>query len=235
MMANMTSYTDEYRLECADYVISSGKSAASAAEELGINRKTLQRWVKARRDELEGKRPTKAESAELRAAQKRIRELGTENEFLKKQRPSSPRSSESSEVSPDEGGEGQLSDQPHGKGHGGVQVRALLLDGQGRAGRPVGGAEGGGRARVAGIRPHVRGALRACVPSGGVHRHDSLPRAQVHGGAGDSRHRAQLQEEDDRPRRGRPGQADYDIKRANVANPELIDMLDSFFSEAIGR
>ena len=30
-------------------------------------------------------------------------------------------------------------------------------------------------------------------------------------------------------------QADYDIKRANVANPELIDMLDSFFSEAIGR
>lgn len=30
-------------------------------------------------------------------------------------------------------------------------------------------------------------------------------------------------------------QADYDIKRANVANPELIDMLDSFFSVAIGR
>lgn len=83
-MANMTSYTDEFRLECADYVISSGKSAASVAGELGVNRKTLQRWVKARREEIDGKRPTKAESAELKAAQKRIRELEMENEFLKK-------------------------------------------------------------------------------------------------------------------------------------------------------
>ena len=83
-MPNMTSYTDEYRLECADYVISSGKSAASVAEELGINRKTLQRWVRARREEAEGKRPSKAESAETRELQKRIRELEMENEFLKK-------------------------------------------------------------------------------------------------------------------------------------------------------
>ena len=56
-MTNMSSYTDEFRLECADYVLTSGKSAASVARELGVNSKTMQRWVNIRRDELNGKRP----------------------------------------------------------------------------------------------------------------------------------------------------------------------------------
>lgn len=56
-MPNASTYTDEYRLECADYVISTGKPAAQVAEELGVHRKTLQHWVRARRDELDGKPP----------------------------------------------------------------------------------------------------------------------------------------------------------------------------------
>lgn len=87
-MANASTYTDEYRLECADYVISTGKPAAQVAEELGVHYKTLQHWVKRRRDELKGKTPPKLEPDELQAARKRIRELEQENEFLKKRAPS---------------------------------------------------------------------------------------------------------------------------------------------------
>ena len=83
-MPNKASYTDEFRLECADYVISSGKSAASVAAELGVNRKTLQNWVRDRRAEMDGRKPSKAESAEVRELQKRVRELEMENSFLKK-------------------------------------------------------------------------------------------------------------------------------------------------------
>ena len=80
---NLSNYTDEFRLECADYGITSGKSAASVARELGVNSKTLQRWVSIRCDELNGKRPSKADVRELRE-EKRIRQLEMENEFLKK-------------------------------------------------------------------------------------------------------------------------------------------------------
>lgn len=83
-MANASTYTDEYRLECADYVISTGKPATEVAKELGIHSKTLQHWVKKRRDELAGKTSTHAESADAKALHKRIRELEEENEFLKK-------------------------------------------------------------------------------------------------------------------------------------------------------
>ena len=83
-MANATTYTDEYRLECADYVISSGKPATQVAEELGVHYKTLQHWVKKRRDQLEGKAGAGPESADVKELQKRIRELEQENEFLKK-------------------------------------------------------------------------------------------------------------------------------------------------------
>lgn len=83
-MANATTYTDEYRLECADYVITSGRHATDVAKELGIHDKTLQRWVKLRREQLEGKDPGKPESPDVKELRKRVRELEQENEFLKK-------------------------------------------------------------------------------------------------------------------------------------------------------
>ena len=83
-MANATTYTDEYRLECADYVISSGRPATEVAREIGVHDKTLQRWVKLRRDQLGGVPPSEPESAEVRELRKRVRELEMENEFLKK-------------------------------------------------------------------------------------------------------------------------------------------------------
>lgn len=84
-MTNPSSkYTDEYRRETADYIISTGRPAAEVARELGVNEKTAGRWVKERRDQLAGKKPASEEASELRAANRRIRELEMENEFLKK-------------------------------------------------------------------------------------------------------------------------------------------------------
>ncbi len=84
-MANTSAkYTDEYRRETADYIISTGRPVAQVAEELGINKKTATRWVADRRRQLSGEPDPKAEAAQLKAAQKRIRELEMENEFLKK-------------------------------------------------------------------------------------------------------------------------------------------------------
>lgn len=80
----MATYTPEYRRETADYIISTGRPVRQVAEELGINYKTANNWVLARRKQLSGTAPTTESSAELAAAQKRIRELEMENAFLKK-------------------------------------------------------------------------------------------------------------------------------------------------------
>lgn len=82
---NGNSYTDEYRAECADYVISAGRPATEIAAELGIPAKTLQGWVRARRRQLDGAAAGEpGADPELRAARRRIAELERENEFLKK-------------------------------------------------------------------------------------------------------------------------------------------------------
>lgn len=81
-MANQ--YTEDYRRETADYIISTGRPVNTATREIGVNKKTAQRWVMVRRKQLDGDA-----SPELAAANKRIRELEMENEFLKKLRPSS--------------------------------------------------------------------------------------------------------------------------------------------------
>lgn len=84
-MANAPAkYTDEYRRETADYIISTGRPVAQVAQELGINIKTASKWVKDRRDVLDGSTPPPEENAELRALRKRNRELELENAFLKK-------------------------------------------------------------------------------------------------------------------------------------------------------
>ena len=68
-MANPAAkYTDEFRRETADYIISTGRPTAECCRELGLNPKTVDKWVARRR----------------REARKRIRELEMENAFLKK-------------------------------------------------------------------------------------------------------------------------------------------------------
>jgi transposase-like protein len=40
-----TKYTDEFRRETADYIISSGRPITECCRELGLSSKTVNRWV----------------------------------------------------------------------------------------------------------------------------------------------------------------------------------------------
>ena len=84
MTNSRTKYTEEYRRETADYIISTGRPVAAVAAELGLHQKTASRWVTLRKKALNGELPAPVEDAELRALRKRNRELEMENEFLKK-------------------------------------------------------------------------------------------------------------------------------------------------------
>jgi transposase-like protein len=46
MPSNRTKYSDEMREETAKFIIESGKSATSVAEEMGIDTNTVCRWVR---------------------------------------------------------------------------------------------------------------------------------------------------------------------------------------------
>lgn len=84
MAKTSAKYTDEYRRETADYIISTGRPVAQVAPELGINVKTASKWVKDRREALDGSAPASEENDEMRALRKRNRDLELENAFLKK-------------------------------------------------------------------------------------------------------------------------------------------------------
>lgn len=77
-------HADGFRRETADYTISMGRPITQCCSELGLNSKTVGKWVQDRRRELAGGPDPKAEGRELREARRRIRELETENAFLKK-------------------------------------------------------------------------------------------------------------------------------------------------------
>lgn len=81
-------YTEEFRVEAVEYYKKArqefGKNIKQCADELGVNDKTLGDWIM--KLEATGK-VTQArtdEQKELAKAQKRIKELEMENEFLKK-------------------------------------------------------------------------------------------------------------------------------------------------------
>lgn len=51
-MSRKKTYDDEFKQNAARAVIDSGRPVAEVAEELGVNRKTLDNWVRARREEI---------------------------------------------------------------------------------------------------------------------------------------------------------------------------------------
>lgn len=190
-MANpSTKYAPEYRMETADCIISTGRPAAEVAREVGVDGKTAARWVRQRRARLDreaGKTVADSADPEVRAMQRRIRELEMENESLKKPRPSSPGTTRSRQVPADAGGEGRLSRRDDGKGSGSVRVGLLLAalqrlprqrrlgprgrrrEGLARA-RPKDGrapdpaADGGRRHPAQGARMHAQAGHQRCPP-----------------------------------------------------------------------
>jgi transposase len=94
-------------------VIDSGRSLRDVGVELGVNYETLREWVVAERRREEADRVERGEPLsfnerfELEQLRRRNAQLEKDVEFLKKQRPSSPRATASSRVSAGGGGAGR--------------------------------------------------------------------------------------------------------------------------------
>ena len=90
MPSNNSKYTPEFRAETAKYVIESGKSSTSVAEEIGIDKNTVCSWVREYRRknglpsyaEENGIQPLRGK--EYNEEEKRIRDLEKENRRLRK-------------------------------------------------------------------------------------------------------------------------------------------------------
>jgi transposase len=80
------SYSPEFRAEAVRQVIDASRPIAAVARDLGIVEQTLGNWVKSWREEHAGDEPalSVSERVRLREAERELRELRLENEFLKK-------------------------------------------------------------------------------------------------------------------------------------------------------
>ena len=79
-------FSPEFRAEAVKMVSESSRPIAQVAKELGVNDGTLGNWVAQYRSEHADDEPplTPAERIQLAEAQRELRELRMENEFLKK-------------------------------------------------------------------------------------------------------------------------------------------------------
>jgi transposase-like protein len=79
-------FSPEFRDEAVRLVIEHSRPIAQVARELGVNHGTLGNWVTLYRNEHANEEPplTPAERIQLAEAQRELRELRMENEFLKK-------------------------------------------------------------------------------------------------------------------------------------------------------
>jgi transposase-like protein len=80
------SYSPEFRAEAVRQVIETSRPIASVARDLGIVEQTLGNWVKGWRETHADDEPALSfpERVRLREAERELRELRLENEFLKK-------------------------------------------------------------------------------------------------------------------------------------------------------
>lgn len=80
------SYSPEFRAEAVRQVIEGSRPIAAVARELAVVEQTLGNWVKAWRDEHAEDEPPLSvpERIRLREAERELREVRLENEFLKK-------------------------------------------------------------------------------------------------------------------------------------------------------
>jgi transposase-like protein len=86
MSQHRRKYSPEYRDEAVKMVIETSRPIAQVAQELGVNEGTLGNWVNRYRQEHADDEPVLdvSERARLREAERNLREVKMENEFLKK-------------------------------------------------------------------------------------------------------------------------------------------------------
>ena len=86
-MSARPSYSDEFKADAVELVISSGRSPMSVAPELGVSVTALKRWIRLHREgQSEGgsKPDDPVDAARYKAMEARLREVERENLFLKK-------------------------------------------------------------------------------------------------------------------------------------------------------
>ena len=84
-MKGRRKFTEEYKQEAVELVIGRGVSISQAAQDLGLGKSTLERWVRKYRDENPEEEPlTLSEREELRQLRKENNTLRMERDFLKK-------------------------------------------------------------------------------------------------------------------------------------------------------
>ena len=86
MARKYRTFSPEFKDEAVKLVIDGSRPIAQVARELGINEGTLGSWVNQHRRDHVGDEPPLdvSERARLREAEREVRELRMENEFLKK-------------------------------------------------------------------------------------------------------------------------------------------------------
>ena len=86
MASSRREFTAGFREEAVKMVIETSRPIAQVARELGVNEGTLGNWVGVYRREHAGDEPPLdvSERARLRDAERQLREVKMENEFLKK-------------------------------------------------------------------------------------------------------------------------------------------------------
>ena len=79
-------FSPQFKAEAVQMVLETGKPIAEVARDLGIHEGTLGNWVNQYRKDHAGEEPplTPHERIQLAEAQRELRELRMENEFLKK-------------------------------------------------------------------------------------------------------------------------------------------------------
>ena len=86
MGAARKKYTQEYKAEAVELVVSSGRPVAEIARDLGLNEGTLRNWVNAakRSGSIKDKPLTIDERAYMKELEAEIRKIRMERDFLKK-------------------------------------------------------------------------------------------------------------------------------------------------------
>lgn len=86
MSTSRRKFSAEFREEAVKMVIETSRPIAQVARELGVNEGTLGNWVATYRREHVGDEPPLdvSERARLREAERALRDVKMENEFLKK-------------------------------------------------------------------------------------------------------------------------------------------------------
>lgn len=79
-------YSEEFKRDAVELVLSTGRSIGSVAKELGVNTESLRQWVRKAQPALggDGGAVTPAEREELKRLRKQVRELELEKEILHK-------------------------------------------------------------------------------------------------------------------------------------------------------